>query len=685
MRVVVVGCGYVGLELAAQLAASGHAVTGVRRSDAGLDAIEAVGERAGGDGGVDAVRADATDPSSLDALPDADAVVFAASSGGRGAEAAREVYVDGLRNVVEAYAAATVDGEGNVGGLAGTLTGAELVRSSAAVEASGAERVGGLAGSSGSRSSIAASFASGSVDGTAKTGGLVGRNSGSLRNLVATAAVSGDESTGSVLGEHTGSATDLYWDRESSGVGGAVGDGDSVGTGLSTDEMTGSAARSNMAGLDFGGAWITTDSYPVLAHLVDGVSVSVPDQVITDRPATATVSLSLADGRTVTASETADYSTNQSFLSVDRGVLETSGTGMAKVTATVAGHSDSATVSVVTPPDISVESRSLRYDRVGSETAAPVDVTLTNDGGADGTFDVVLSVNGTVEETRTVTVPGHSTTAVQLNYSAPATGTYPVAINGTSLGNLTVVEEPETSVTAASLSENLLAIGNSTTVAVKIENSGGAAAGHAVELTAGGETVATKTVVVPVAGTAITFNYTGDSAGEYDLAVDGTSAGTVTVAERGSVSVESVSVPDSVEAGASYEVTITLANSGGLPLNSEVAYSIGGSAVGSETVEVSAEGTTVTFEATAPADSESIDHSVTAGDAEWTGSTVVDVETATPTATAGPSGDGDAADGSDGSDGDAATATSGDGPGFGVGAALVALLTIAVFGRRETN
>jgi nucleoside-diphosphate-sugar epimerase len=121
MRVVVVGCGYVGLELAAQLAARGHAVTGVRRSDAGLDAVRAVrtrvtdakgsGENVGDtdseprQGSVDAVRADVTEPSSLDALPDADAVVFAASSGGRGAEAAREVYVDGLGNVIDAYAA----------------------------------------------------------------------------------------------------------------------------------------------------------------------------------------------------------------------------------------------------------------------------------------------------------------------------------------------------------------------------------------------------------------------------------------------------------------------------------------------------------------------------------------------------------------------------------------------------
>ncbi|GAB7092101.1 SDR family oxidoreductase [Halorubrum luteum] len=97
MRIVIIGCGYVGLELAEQLTTRGHAVTGVRRSTDGIDAIEAI------DGINEAVRADATDPASLATVPDADAVVFAASSGGRGAAAAREVYVDGLRNVVDEY------------------------------------------------------------------------------------------------------------------------------------------------------------------------------------------------------------------------------------------------------------------------------------------------------------------------------------------------------------------------------------------------------------------------------------------------------------------------------------------------------------------------------------------------------------------------------------------------------
>ncbi|MFB6122685.1 MAG: SDR family oxidoreductase [Haloferacaceae archaeon] len=97
MRTVVLGCGYVGLELGRQLTAAGHDVVGVRRSESGLAAIEAAG--------FDAVEADVTESSSLAAVPDADWVVFAASSGGRGVESARDVYVDGMRRALETFAA----------------------------------------------------------------------------------------------------------------------------------------------------------------------------------------------------------------------------------------------------------------------------------------------------------------------------------------------------------------------------------------------------------------------------------------------------------------------------------------------------------------------------------------------------------------------------------------------------
>ena len=94
MRVGILGCGYVGLELGRQLRAD-HEVVGVRRSDSGIDAIE--------DAGFEAVRADVTDADGLAAVPDVDWLVLAASSGGRGADTAREVYVEGLSTAIDHF------------------------------------------------------------------------------------------------------------------------------------------------------------------------------------------------------------------------------------------------------------------------------------------------------------------------------------------------------------------------------------------------------------------------------------------------------------------------------------------------------------------------------------------------------------------------------------------------------
>ncbi len=94
MDIAIIGCGYVGLELARRLV-DDHDVIGVRRSADGLAAVEATGSTA--------IQADVTDPKTLDNLPAVDAIVFAASSGGRGAAAAERVYVEGLRTVIESF------------------------------------------------------------------------------------------------------------------------------------------------------------------------------------------------------------------------------------------------------------------------------------------------------------------------------------------------------------------------------------------------------------------------------------------------------------------------------------------------------------------------------------------------------------------------------------------------------
>lgn len=93
MRVLIVGCGYVGLPLGAELARQGHAVFGLRRSAAGAEELLAAG--------LTPVVGDVTRRESLQALPGPfDWVVNTVSSSKGGPEVYRSVYVEGVRNLI---------------------------------------------------------------------------------------------------------------------------------------------------------------------------------------------------------------------------------------------------------------------------------------------------------------------------------------------------------------------------------------------------------------------------------------------------------------------------------------------------------------------------------------------------------------------------------------------------------
>jgi nucleoside-diphosphate-sugar epimerase len=92
MRVLIVGCGYVGLPLATELVRQGHEVFGLRRS--ATSKLEAAG--------ITALTADVTRPETLAGLPrDFDWVVNCVSSGGGDAEDYRKLYLEGTRNLIE--------------------------------------------------------------------------------------------------------------------------------------------------------------------------------------------------------------------------------------------------------------------------------------------------------------------------------------------------------------------------------------------------------------------------------------------------------------------------------------------------------------------------------------------------------------------------------------------------------
>jgi nucleoside-diphosphate-sugar epimerase len=91
MRVLTIGCGYVGLPLGMELRRRGHEVFGLRRS--GADELRATG--------LQPLMADITRPESLKNLPrHFDWVVNCAASAGGGAADYRQIYLEGNRHLV---------------------------------------------------------------------------------------------------------------------------------------------------------------------------------------------------------------------------------------------------------------------------------------------------------------------------------------------------------------------------------------------------------------------------------------------------------------------------------------------------------------------------------------------------------------------------------------------------------
>lgn len=93
MKCGIIGCGYVGTELAWQLTTNGHDVVGVRRTQSGVTQLQ--------NAGYQAVRADVTDADSLRVLPSLDIIVYAVSPGRTEEQTAKDIYHTGLLNTLQ--------------------------------------------------------------------------------------------------------------------------------------------------------------------------------------------------------------------------------------------------------------------------------------------------------------------------------------------------------------------------------------------------------------------------------------------------------------------------------------------------------------------------------------------------------------------------------------------------------
>jgi nucleoside-diphosphate-sugar epimerase len=95
-KILIIGCGAIGMQLAQVLVAKGHQITGLKRNPSKTDADN-----------VDFFAADITSPADLKDLPtDFDTLYFIVSPDGRNEESYRDIYESGLNNLLNKFALA---------------------------------------------------------------------------------------------------------------------------------------------------------------------------------------------------------------------------------------------------------------------------------------------------------------------------------------------------------------------------------------------------------------------------------------------------------------------------------------------------------------------------------------------------------------------------------------------------
>ena len=300
--------------------------------------------------------------------------------------------VDGYRNtggvaganrnqIDRTVVVAPVNGSIYIGGTVGYNHGDASVRKSTATgTVTATESVGGIAGFN--EGMIQRTSVLGSVTGSERrTGGITGVNrEGEIVRTFAAGSVSSDSDVGGVVGLHvSGLIQDTYWDREATGQTSS----DGSATGLTTAEMTGSAATENMAGLDFTTYWTPVvagepipptpaqDGYPILNPL--GVQTQLAEQGVLTPPddggTTGTLSVSLSDS---------SIPTTQTSVTVT--VTDESGDPVEGATVSISDLGQSGTT-----------------DTSGM-------ITLTVNPSVAGSYPVDVSADGYEDATATLTV-----------------------------------------------------------------------------------------------------------------------------------------------------------------------------------------------------------------------------------------------------------------------------------------
>ena len=280
------------------------------------------------------------------------------------------------------------------------------------------------------------------------------------------------------------------------------------------------------------------------------------------------------------------------FLAVAAGGASLGGVSIGAVDTVSANESD-----------VGVTDASLSDDEIEPGDSVEVIATVENEGNTTELYTAELEIDGDVVDTETVLVSPNESETVGFDPTFDDSGEYEIAVSGVDAGTLTVEEEdadePEFVVSDAALSDDVVLVGEETVeVSATVTNEGNASGTYAPELEIDGD-VESRTIVSldPGESETVTFERLFGETGEYEIAVSGEDAGTLSVQEPGTAAVVSASIAaEWVQEGHNTTVTVDLEHSGDLPAETTLNVTADGDPIHEETVEVEPSGESITIE-----------------------------------------------------------------------------------------
>jgi hypothetical protein len=327
---------------------------------------------------------------------------------------------------------------------------------------------------------------------------------------------------------------------------------------------------------------LSVSSDEILAGDSVGVTATVANSG--DREGTFEADLEI-DGQTVSSKSVTVDGDQSKEVSFTRTIEEP---GSASIQV---ADSNTETVTVDRPATFDVTDISLSDSVILEGDSTTVTGTVTNVGDRSGDYDVELIAEGRILQSESVELdPGESATvSFEERFTSP--GQYDISLSGTLDGVDLQVDQPATfQIDDATVNRSETLVLSPVGTDVTVSNVGDREGNYTVGLASGGDVVAREELTIGGSSTeSVMLTQRFSEAGEYDLRVNGTRAGTVTIEERPEFELRNISIPaDLVAPGEQTTVEFVAENPSNLTVTRVINVTAGAQEVGAQTVTLDA-------------------------------------------------------------------------------------------------